>query len=76
VPELLQDRFTAANVATALAPLLADGPEREAQIAALREVRERLATSSTGDAGPIDRVAGAVLELLGSPAEVKSNAVE
>jgi lipid-A-disaccharide synthase len=76
VPELLQDRFTAANVATALAPLLADGSEREAQIAALREVRERLATSSTGDAGPIDRVAGAVLELLGSPAEVKSKAVE
>ena len=33
VPELLQKNFTAANVASALGPLLTDGPERERQIA-------------------------------------------
>src|SRR6185312_8053409 len=42
VPELLQQNFTAANVAQALAPLLADTPEREAQIAGLAEVRTLL----------------------------------
>jgi len=64
VPELLQDRFTAANVASALGPLLADGPERAAQIATLAEVRARLvATGSTGQ-GPIERVAEAVMGLL------------
>jgi len=64
VPELLQQRFTAANVASALGPLLADGPERAAQIDALAEVRARLlATPSTGQ-GPIERVAEAVMALL------------
>jgi len=42
VPELLQNNFTAANVAAALAPLLADTPERAAQIAGLAEVRALL----------------------------------
>ena len=42
VPELLQQNFTAANVAAALTPLLADTPEREAQIAGLAEVRALL----------------------------------
>ena len=60
VPELLQDRFTAENVATALGPLLADGPEREKQMAALADVRGRLAA----DGSPILRVAEAVVSLL------------
>jgi lipid-A-disaccharide synthase len=68
VPELLQERFTAANVASALGPLLAEGPEREAQIAALVEVRSRLAATSSADGSPagspIGRVAEAVLTLL------------
>jgi lipid-A-disaccharide synthase len=51
IPELLQGSFTAANVATALTPLLVDGPERERQIRA-----------STGS--PIARVADAVVRLL------------
>jgi lipid-A-disaccharide synthase len=63
VPELLQSRFTAANVATALGPLLLDSPERASQIAALDEVRARL----RADGDPIDRVAEAVLDLLRVP---------
>jgi lipid-A-disaccharide synthase len=42
VPELLQTRFTAENVAAALSPLLADGPVREHMIADLAEVRRTL----------------------------------
>jgi len=42
VPEFLQEQFTGENVATALRPLLADSPQREAQLAALAEVRRRL----------------------------------
>ena len=67
VPELLQDRFTAENVAAGLGPLLADGPERETQVAALAEVRDRLrGAGSTGET-PIARLADAVLELLEAP---------
>jgi lipid-A-disaccharide synthase len=58
VPELLQDNFTAANVASALAPLLVDSPEREAQVAALADVRHRLQAPTPADA--IDRLANAV----------------
>jgi lipid-A-disaccharide synthase len=60
VPELLQSRFTAESVAAALSPLLADGPAREQQIAALAEVRAALDPG----ASPIQRVAEAVLTLL------------
>jgi lipid-A-disaccharide synthase len=42
VPELLQEAFTAANVAAALAPLLADTPAREAQLEGLKEIRLNL----------------------------------
>jgi lipid-A-disaccharide synthase len=64
VPELLQGRFTAGNVASALAPLLAEGPERDRQLAGLAEVRDRLTLPGAGS--PIDRVAEAVLALLPS----------
>jgi len=68
VPELLQERFTAGNVATELGRLLVDGPEREAQIADLAEVRRRLAgverVQGSGADSPIGRVAEAVLTLL------------
>jgi lipid-A-disaccharide synthase len=64
VPELLQGRFTAENVAAALGPLLAEGPEREKQMAALNEVRERLVAEGSGGFGPILRVAETVVSLL------------
>jgi lipid-A-disaccharide synthase len=60
VPELLQSRFTAENVAAALSPLLADGPERDQQMADLAQVRAALDPA----ANPIQRVAAAVLSLL------------
>ena len=62
VPELLQGRFTAQNVADALSPLLAENPERDAQIAALAEVRRRLIPADGAD--PIQHVAATVAELL------------
>jgi lipid-A-disaccharide synthase len=68
IPELLQGDFTAANVASALTPLLIDGPERERQICGLREVRRRLVpeggAEETANASPITRVADAVVRLL------------
>ncbi len=70
VPELLQSRFTAANVASALAPLLHDSPERDAQIAALAQVRRQLlATDQPSATSPIDRVAEAVIACLSSSGE-------
>ncbi len=66
VPELLQKRFTAENVAAELAPLLQDTPERAAQIAALAEVRRRLLATDTPGHTAIDRVAAAVVDLLHS----------
>jgi lipid-A-disaccharide synthase len=68
IPELLQGDFTAANVASALTPLLIDGPERERQICGLSEVRRRLVpeegAEETANASPIARVADAVVRLL------------
>jgi lipid-A-disaccharide synthase len=62
VPELLQERFTAENVAAALGLLLADGPERERMIANLAEVRAKLLPGEELTA--IQRVADAVESLL------------
>jgi lipid-A-disaccharide synthase len=42
VPELLQTRFTAANLSAALRPLLADTPERQQMIADLAALRHTL----------------------------------
>lgn len=68
IPELLQDRFTAANVATALAPLLMEGPERERQITGLRAVRQQLipddGAKNASDTSPISRVAATVIRFL------------
>jgi lipid-A-disaccharide synthase len=62
VPELLQDRFTAENVATALHPLLANSPEREQMIADLAEVRCSL--QPPPGIGSIQQVANAIDILL------------
>jgi lipid-A-disaccharide synthase len=65
IPELLQGNFTAANVASALTPLLIDGPERERQIQGLSNVRRQLIPKSADPAtSPIARVADAVVRLL------------
>jgi lipid-A-disaccharide synthase len=66
VPELIQQQFTAENVAAALGPLLADGPERELMIAGLAEVRRALQPPL--GTGSIQQVSGAVETLLaGNP---------
>jgi lipid-A-disaccharide synthase len=64
VPELLQNRFTAENVAAELAPLLQDSPERERQVAALAQVRQRLLATEAPGQTAIERVAQAVVDLL------------
>ena len=64
VPELLNARFTAANLAAALRPLLDDTPARAQMIANLTETRARLLPDPGSD--PIQRVADAALELLNS----------
>lgn len=70
IPELLQGSFTAANVASALTPLLVEGPERERQVLGLREVRRRLMSADgTLSASPIARVADAVVRLLSTEAD-------
>jgi lipid-A-disaccharide synthase len=79
VPELIQQDFTAANVAAALAPLLAETPAREAQLAGLKEIRQNLRRGSAADQviyptpapftmrrrASILRVADSVLSFLG-----------
>jgi lipid-A-disaccharide synthase len=62
VPELLQERFTAENVAAALHPLLADGPQRSRMIADLAEVRHAL--QPPPGRGSIQQVCDAVEVLL------------
>jgi len=68
VPELLNERFTSANLASALRPLLDETPARAEYITALAEVRAKLLSPTTED--PIRRVSEAVVELLQSTATV------
>ncbi len=62
VPELLNDRFTAENLAAALRPLLDDTPARAQMIADLAEARARLLPDPA--ANPIQRVCDAAEALL------------
>jgi lipid-A-disaccharide synthase len=66
VPELLNARFTAENLAAALRPLLDDTPARARMIADLAEARARLLP--TPDSDPIRRVCDAAEDLLHSNA--------
>ena len=75
VPELLQGHFTAANVASALAPLLAEGPERSAAMEALAGVRQRLELEP-GAPDPIELVAASVLALLAGQPDATSEKPE
>lgn len=60
VPELLQGRASAENIARAAQPLLEDGPVREGMLAGLREVAQSLRS----DRRPSERVAGILGGLL------------
>jgi lipid-A-disaccharide synthase len=62
VPELLNERFTAANLAAALRPLLEDTAERRQMIADLAAARAKLLPDTASD--PIGRVCDAVEGLL------------
>lgn len=66
VPELLQEQFTAENIIKHLKPLLEDGQERTAQIAALVEVRHKL-QSPTGQTA-VECLRDTVLTALDAPA--------
>jgi lipid-A-disaccharide synthase len=67
VPELLNRRFTAQNVAAALRPLIEDTPARAQMIADLAEARAKLLppATSTPARTPIQRVCDVIEELLG-----------
>jgi lipid-A-disaccharide synthase len=69
VPELLNEHFTAANLAAALDPLLADTPARAEMIADLAETRAKLLP--TPDSNPIHRVCDAAEDLLRSNASAE-----
>lgn len=62
VPELIQGRFTAANLVDALTPLLADGPDRKRMMTELAEVRQKLEPNHGSNS--IKRVCDAVEHLL------------
>ena len=62
VPELINERFTAHGVASALKPLLVDGVARKTMIADLAEARRSL--FADGEETPVQRVANAVLGVL------------
>jgi lipid-A-disaccharide synthase len=64
VPELLQSACTPDRIAAAVAPLLSETPERNAQVEGLRAVRDELAPP--GSAGAARRAAEEVAALLGS----------
>jgi lipid-A-disaccharide synthase len=64
VPELIQGDCTPAALALALSPLIAEGPARAAQIAALERVRALVAPSGET---PADRAARVVLETMAAP---------
>jgi lipid-A-disaccharide synthase len=63
VPELVQKKFTAANVVGELEKIIPDGEPRTRMIQQLAEVRGNLKQSS-GSAPPAERAAGIVLKLL------------
>lgn len=65
VPELINERFTAENVAVALRLLLEDGLERAKMVADLSETRAKLIPAGEPVDDPIGRVCEAAAELIG-----------
>jgi lipid-A-disaccharide synthase len=72
VPELVQDKFTAANVAARLTEVIPDGPARDKMLEGLARVKANLRAPHQADDGrrPADRAADVILSLLGKPASV------
>lgn len=82
VPELIQNDFTASNIAARLAPLLPDGPARESMKKDLESIRKELTTTKhqgteverRTEAGAIQKAAAIVIGEISagspSPAEV------
>ena len=69
VPELVQQDFTAANVAAELSKILPDGPARERMLRGLAGVRASLRGHTSTDVPAAERAATAILEILkGEPA--------
>jgi lipid-A-disaccharide synthase len=65
IPELVQHKFTAANVVARLNEIIPDGRARETMLEGLARVKARLHDTDRGDTRhPSDRAAEAVLELL------------
>jgi len=65
VPELVQDNFTAANVAAGLNQIIPDGAARDAMLEGLARVKARLRAGDAVDTRPpADRAAEAVLDLV------------
>lgn len=62
VPEFIQERCTPQHLANALAPLLAEGPARAAQLQAFDEVVERMTENVES---PSERAAAIVLQTIG-----------
>ncbi len=62
VPELLQSDCTGARIAAETDPLLSPGPQREAQLAGLRAIRDTLAPAGSPNASR--RAAAEVAALL------------
>jgi lipid-A-disaccharide synthase len=65
VPELIQDNFTATNVAATLRPLLDDSPQRAQMLVDLVRLRQKLLPPA--GTSSISQVADAVETLLNSP---------
>jgi len=61
VPELVQHKFTAANVVAHLKEIICDGPARDKMIRGLSEVKARLAGASSDTHRPAERAADLIL---------------
>jgi lipid-A-disaccharide synthase len=62
VPELVQHKFTAANIVAEIGKVIPDGRARETMLRGLASVRERLRPK--GDRPPAERAADIILEML------------
>jgi lipid-A-disaccharide synthase len=73
VPELVQDDFTAANVASRLNKILPDGTARNRMLEGLAMVKTKLRGATNGDssAHPADRAAEIILTFRGEAASIR-----
>lgn len=66
VPELVQAKFTAANIVAELNQIIPDGEPRARMIQGLAGVKEKLRRGQTG-ARPADLAAATILKMLQNP---------